>query len=138
MVRQKDIGSEITVHDSVRPTNDTGTAISGESVDRTGFLSCKLKAGVGAAVGGSLTSSDVKLQDSPDDSAWADITAAKGGPIALTQMTSDNEKQELNVNLSPLDQFVRAVQTTVLSAGTLALHADIILGGADIKVPTEA
>ncbi len=85
--------------------------LNGDSYDRAGyddlllFLNSMVNTGAGTA--------DVKLQDSPDDSVWTDVTDA-----VFVQVTTSNDDAGfvMSVDLRPLDKYVRCV--AVIAAGT--------------------
>ena len=129
---QRDIGAFIKVQKGIDPTDDTGTTLNGGSIDRRGMESCVLHAACGAATGTPTAQTvDAKIQDSPDGTTgWADLSPAK----ATTQLVADDTEAEVNVDLSGVKAFIRAVVTTVLTAGTsprLPVMATIVLGGRD-------
>ena len=76
---------------------------------------------------------DAKLQQSADGSTgWTDV-------VALPQLTGDqtaDAKVSVNVNLKPLQKFLRVTSTVVLAGtgATMPIAATVILGGA-IETP---
>jgi hypothetical protein len=133
-----DSGALVRVEAGIETTNDTGTTINGTGVDRMnpnsreGQLSCKFFARIGTEAGGTVTTWDVKIQDSPDNSVWADFTDESGNG-AMTQITADNSEGEVSVNLLSADRYVRLVSTLALSAGTAPISAVIVFGGSQLK-----
>ncbi len=132
--RMRDIGSFIKPAVGVKPTNDTGTVLTGTGIDRTGFESCVLSVGTGAATGSPTAQTlDSKLQDSDTvGGTYVDIAGA-----AITQIAADDGVAEVDVDLSIAKAFIRVVQTMVLTAGTSPAwpaKSDIILGG-PVEVP---
>jgi hypothetical protein len=63
------------------------------------ILDCK-------AGSGTTPTMDVKLQDSADNSSWADISGA-----TFTQVTSTASQQKLTINTNNVRRYVRAVGT---------------------------
>lgn len=131
----RDFGAQAKAAQSVQATNDTGTTLNGTAVDRMpsgsqeGFMSCVLVGEVGTVSGGSLTSFDLKLQDSADGATgWADISGA-----AITQITTADSLGFVDVDLSGAKQFVRAVATTAVTGGTVPVYGLVVLGGAQKK-----
>lgn len=133
-----DSGALVRVEAGIETTNDTGTTINGTGVDRMnpnsreGQLSVKLFARIGAPAGGTVTTWDVKIQDSPDNSAWADFTDESGNG-AITQITGGSSEGEASVNLLGADRYVRAVSTLALSAGTAPISVTLVFGGSQLK-----
>ena len=130
----RDIGSFIKPVVGVKPTNDTGTVLTGAAIDRTGFESCVLSVATGAATGGPTAQTlDAKLQDSDTSGGvFVDIVGA-----AITQIAADDGVAEVDVDLSIAKAFIRVVQTMVLTAGASPAwpaKSDVILGGA-VEVP---
>ena len=58
------------------------------------------------AGGGTTPTFDLKLQDSPDNSTFTDISGK-----AVTQITTTASKQLLSLELDGLNRYVRAVRT---------------------------
>jgi len=134
----KDVGSHLKVIKGINPTNDTGTTIEGTGFNRVpsedqNFLSCVLQGAVGTVNGGTLTTFDVKLQESSDDGAsdaYVDVTGA-----AITQITAADTEGKIDIDLSGREKFVRAVVTTAVSGGTVPVSATFTFGGAALKPP---
>ena len=89
---------------------------NGTGVDVTvyeGIAEVVLDSGAGGA-GATL---DVKLQDSADNSTYADITGA-----AFTQVGNAASQQKISVDLSKARQYVRAITTI---AGTASFASSV-------------
>jgi hypothetical protein len=121
-------GASMQVRKGVVPTNAGAGAINGTGLDRTGFLSAVLALFVGAASGTPTSYTvDCKLQDSADNSSFTDVT---GGSV--TQVTADNGTAHVDVDLSNLRQYVRAVVTVGITGGTspkVPVSATLVLAG---------
>lgn len=129
----KDIGAYVAPKIGTVPAN-TDTTVNGTGIDRMGYTSCVLLAATGAVSGApSAKTADFKIQDSADNSTFADLTGA-----SLTQITADNTLGQKDVDLSGARRYIRVVQTVVLTAGTSPkwpVASFVLLGGAD-ALPT--
>jgi hypothetical protein len=128
----RDIGAHVEVVAGTPPLADTGSVVNGTSVDLTTKQSPHsgvLVAMAGAATGSpSAQTLNVKLQDSADDSTFADIVPA----VAITEIAADNGKQVVDVDLRNLRRYVRAVTTVVLTGGstpTWPVATALVMGG---------
>lgn len=101
----RDIGAYYKAFKSLRPQSVNAAAdVNGAGVDRAGYLSAKLVAFTGNATGSPSAQSQVfKLQDSADNSTFADV------PGATLTITADDTVAQLNVNLGPLRRYLRLV-----------------------------
>ena len=127
-----DIHANILARVGTVPANSSG-AQTGTGIDRMGYSSCLLVVETGAASGTpSPQTCDCKLQESSDDGspdAYADISGA-----AITQITADNGRAHVSVNLAGCERYIRAITTVSLTGGSSPkwpVAAEIILGGAD-------
>lgn len=103
---------------SLRPQTATSTA-NGSSVDMqdTGELvTCVLSVGT---VSGTSPTLDVKLQDSPDDSTFTDISGA-----TMTQVTASN-KFEVKTFGGRVNRYVRAVATIAGTSPSFVLAVNL-------------
>lgn len=125
----------VKVVNTISAKNDTGgSAVNGTGVDRIGFESGILVFNQGAA-SGTPTSYTVaiKLQDSADNSIFADVS---GAALALTQANASTVSL-LSFNARGLDRYVRATITVTFTGGSspaLPYSIEFVLGNAD-KVP---
>lgn len=127
----RNIGAYFVPKVGVKPDNISGsTPVNGTGFDRTGALSCKLIAAAGAATGAPDAQAHVaKLQDSADDSTYADITGA------TVTLIADNSLVSADVDLSSAKQYIRAVLTPGFTAGsgpTNDVYVGIDMGGVDV------
>mgnify|MGYP003638441622 FL=1 len=78
-----------------------------------------------SAIGTTGDTLDVKIQDSPDNSAWADITGA-----TFTQVTSAADAHEtIFVQSGAADVYIRAVATIAGNGGESIACAVTMFGG---------
>lgn len=75
---------------------------------------------------GTLPTLDVKLQDSADNSSFADISPA----VAITQVTTVASVQKLVVNVQSIRRYVRIVQTL---GGTTPVYISSVKGYANLR-----
>ena len=133
---QRNIGAYIKTATSVLP-QAASAAVDGNSIDRFAHnlpLSCVLHNAIGADTGSPTGISVVsKLQHSPDNSSWADYTPPGGSSVATTAaLTAVNTENDLAIDLSDADRYIRAVTTPTLTGGTsptIEVVTDIVLGG---------
>jgi hypothetical protein len=113
----------IAFSDSAVPQSFSGSsAVNGSSVDTKGFNTAVIKAS-GAAASGSPSAATlaVKLQESSDNSTWADALDTTGTVIGFTlTVTSANASnlariEGLGVNRK---RYLRAVITPAFTGGT--------------------
>lgn len=110
---------------SLRPQDLTGN-INGLGVDTAGFSSLAAHLETGAVSGTSPTL-DVKLQDSADNSSFADVAGA-----TFTQVITADDSQELaleNLN-TEIRRFVRLVATVGGGTPSFITSGVIVLGRA--------
>lgn len=130
----QDIGAHVVYESNPKPTNDAGSgAVNGTGIDLTTIgnpKSCVLYAAGGAASGTPTTQTlDAKLQDSADNSTFADLSGA-----AITQITADSTEGIVDVNLSSARRYVRVVRTVAFTGGTSPawpVDSGIVFGGSD-------
>ena len=130
------IGAQVSGRAAISPRQQSGNGtINGTGIDRMptggqqGFLSAELVVMSGPTFTGAGPLLDFKLQDSADNSTYADIAAAAGGPIAATQITAADAIQRLDVDLSKLRQFVRVVAVVSGTTTLVDLGSVLVLGG---------
>ncbi len=138
MGRPTDIGADVKHVTSVFPIDNAAATLNGVSADRMppgkagGFLSALLWCSAGIASGSPTAQTvDCKLQDSSDDSTFADVTGE-----TLTQLTADSTQATKSTNLAGLKRRVRLVVTIAFTGGSSPkwdVAAGIVLGGAQVK-----
>lgn len=106
-----------------RPNRVTATT-NGTGVDTLGYRDGMVVLEVGT-VSGTTPTLDVKLQESDDNSSWADITGA-----TFTQVTASNSSQvkrlkELNVARK---RYIRAVATIAGTSPSFDFACEVLLG----------
>ena len=126
-MRAKDIGAYIVYKQSLVPATRTTTG-NGTGVDRQGFLSCKAVLDLGAASGTAATL-DAKIQDSADNTTFADLA---GATLAQVGGTSDNSVTVKDLDLSGAKRYLRAVATIAGTTPSFDCSVAFVLGGADV------
>ena len=127
-----DLGSEVKEKVAIIPLGFGSESVNGPDIDRTGYNSAVLHVSTGAATGSpSAQTCDVKIQEKEEGGSYTDVSGA-----AITQITADNGDEELNIDLSGLKKYVRAVATTVLTGGSSPkwpVAATLTIGGSDYQ-----
>lgn len=111
---------------SIRPGAYTSTQ-TGTGVDTLGYNSAVALLEVGT-VSGTTPTLDVKIQDSADNSSFADVTG-----LTLTQVTASNNSQVLRIeglNTATRRRYLRAVGTIAGTSPNFAFNIEILLGRA--------
>lgn len=93
----------------------TAGANNGTGVDRAGYDELELLVSTGAATGTPTSFSvDAKIQDSADNSSFADVSG-----LAITAITADNTTGSVaKIDASGLRRYVRVVTTPAYVGGT--------------------
>jgi len=136
-----DIGALLNPQRGHVPTTQAAGAVNGTGIDRIGqgdaglfSESAVLLVMVGATAGGPTSFTvDVKIQDSADNTTFADISPA----IAITQIVAASTSQAIKFRLKALRRYIRAVCTVAFVGGaspTVVTASAVILGG-EQKVP---
>lgn len=124
-------GEKIKVMPTISPKGITnGLTITGIAVDRLGFRYAALVIQHGAATGTPLNYSvPIKLEESSDNSVWADVTS----PIATYNADSNTyDCDVLNIDLIGRKRYIRASATATINGGSspaMPLSATFILSG---------
>lgn len=71
---------------------------------------------------GTTPTLDVKIQDSADNSAWADLSPA----LAFTQVTTVASLQSIGIPSNSVRQYLRAVATTTGTTPTYSYNVIIV------------
>lgn len=131
-----EIAADISSRVGIEPQQQSGNGtINGTGIDRMptgsqqGFMSAELFVMTGPIYTGAGPLTDFRLQDSADNSAFADIAAAAGGPIAAAQISAASQVERVDVDLSRLRQFVRVVVVVSGTTTLVDLGAVLVLGG---------
>jgi succinate dehydrogenase/fumarate reductase flavoprotein subunit len=133
-------GAAVSVKRSVPPALYAAGATNGASIDKLAFgnpQSVKLVAQTGAIAGAPAAQTyDAKLQDSADNSTFADYVPPRGvaADAAITQITAANTAAEKNIDVSSSRRYLRAVGTAGFTAGTsptIGAEAHLVIGGGD-------
>lgn len=138
MVVQKNIAALVHVEGSVVPQSSGAATIDGASIDRFAHgdtASAVLYTSVGAVSGSPTTTSVVsKVQDSADDSAWADYEPDGANVATSPAITAASTDDNTAVNLSGARRYVRVVTTVAFTGGTspaALVAAALVLSGED-------
>lgn len=121
--------------------NSAGTR-NGTGVDRatpggTLYMGCTLSALLGAETGTPTSfTADFKLQDSADNSTFADYVPPGGvaADAAVTQMTAGSAISDVDIDLSGARRYIRVVETIAITGGTspkVPASSTLLLYGAD-------
>lgn len=136
--RKTDIGAMLQVEQGTPPLADTGSTVNGTGIDRSQFQSCVLGLSSGAATGTPCTQlGDARLQDSADNSTFADFTDDQGNG-AVAQISGDDEDAYTAINLRTAEKFIRVVRVIAFTGGSSPdwpVATPVILGGA-LNTPT--
>jgi len=108
----------------------TAGANNGTGIDRSGYDEIKVLVSTGAATGTPTSYSvDAKLQDSADNSSFADVS-----DVEIKQITADNTTATMEkINCSTLRRYVRVVTTPAYVGGTspkVPVAVTVLLGQA--------
>jgi len=86
--------------------DEVTASVDGTGVDISEYIgTIKVSVSVNA-VSGTTPTLDGKIQDSPDDSTWADVSGA-----TITQVTTTDSFQEIKVDTRGVDKYIRYVDT---------------------------
>ena len=124
-IRVKQDLSEITIQRSIQPqTISSNTTVNGSSIDLTTVANGKVRVvgiiGVGTRTDGTYA---VKLQDSADNSVFADLTTVGDA----SNITAANTARRLTA--TAYRRFVRAVITSTSVTTGAQVSADIVVAG---------
>lgn len=147
MTMEKDIGAHIAsragaVAAVTAGGGGDGAEVDGEWIDRQGFKSCVVVITYEATLGdGETLTLAGNLQDATDSAGTgaADFGDALASAVVATGGTGGSTErgtEEIEVNLTEAERFIRAQFTPTLSAGTTDtanVAATIILGGPNRK-----
>ncbi len=94
-----------------------GTGVDVSSAEGMGFVSVDVN-----IVGGTSPTVDLKLQSSPDNSTWTDVTGA-----AITQVAGTGTSlQKIPVDLTAWPKYMRAVLTVGGTSPDIAAEAALV------------
>lgn len=101
------------------PATEVTATGNGTGVDIGDYIgTLKIMASV-EAVSGTTPTLDLKVQDSPDNSAWTDVTNG-----AFTQVTTSDAFETLHLDTRAMDQYIRIVDT---AGGTSPVYRRAVL-----------
>ncbi len=135
-VTQHNIGALLAAVTSVFPQSSAAATVDGSSIDRDAHSmagSCVLHQVAGALGGAPSTASVItKLQDSADNSTFADYKPDGVNVATTVALTAADTENSVNVDLAAARRYIRAVTTVAFTGGTsptALVAADVILGG---------
>lgn len=125
----RDLSSNISPVSTLAPAARTGTA-NGAGVDLQGYDAAAVVINIGDVTGTSPTAT-IKIQDSADNSTFADVAAADlvdgGAEIALTDTTNDAQVHKRSYIGSK--RYLRVALTAISGTGaTVPSSAEIVRG----------
>lgn len=107
------VGDTTSVEEILPGVRVTATG-NGTGVDVKDYVGKAKVVLISSAGGGTSPTLDVKLQDSPDNSAWTDISGA-----TFAQVTDAADSTEaISVDLNNADRYIRAVKTVTGTSPT--------------------
>lgn len=112
----------------VTPTAAGTTAVNGTTVDMQGFDSVTFRVFFGTLTSGAVTG--IKLQESDDDSAWADLA----GTAQSIADTADNKYLEAEL-IQPRKRYARVVVTRGTANAVIDLGTAHLRGAMKSPVP---
>lgn len=103
----------------ISPASYTSTVTPANGIDTRGFDDCIVTLHIGT-VGGTSPTLDVKMQESDDDSAWADIQDDAGADLATFVQVTDATGQADTVFVGRIkcSNFKRYLRPLATIAGT--------------------
>lgn len=119
----KDLAGQIS-HIALLANSSRSASVNGSGVDISQFQDSLAIIADVKAVSGTTPTADIKIQDSADDSSYADVSGA-----ALTQITTSDSKQTLRLDTRGLRKYIRAVVTL---AGTNPVYL-VSINGVGLK-----
>lgn len=134
------IGAYLAPKLALAPQSSVAATITtGPGIDRDGYNSCVLSMSSGASTGSPTGQSHTcKLQDSADNSTFADYKPDGVNVATTPAITADNTLAKVNVDLAMARRYVKAVPTLAFTGGTSPaqlVSAQVTLGGA-VNKPT--
>lgn len=142
-MNSRDIGNYLKIVNgggSILGAGDADANIEGTAINRSGYLSAvfAIHYGIDGPSIDNQLGITAKLQESEDSSVWSDVSGATIS-LACVTLSASNEPisavAELDVDLSGLDKYIRAVVTPARSSAesdTAVIGITAILGGADV------
>lgn len=102
----KDLKTETTTVTVLKSQSITATN-TGTGVDTAAYAgNMLLIANIAAATAGTTPTMDVKVQDSADNSSFADVTG-----LTLTQVTTTDSLQTLSIDKRTVRRYIRTIST---------------------------
>lgn len=136
IVTQRNIGALLSIVTSVAPESSVAATVNGTSIDRQAHSlagCCVVHQVAGALTGAPTTTSVItKLQDSADNSTFADYKPDGVNVATNTALTAASTENSLSVDLTLARRYIRAVTTIAFTGGStpsVLVAADIVLSG---------
>lgn len=136
IVTQRNIGSMLSIVTSVLPQSSAAGTVTGSSIDRQAHSlagCCVLHQVAGAVTGApSAISIITKLQDSADNSSFADYKPDGVNVATNVAITAASTENSLSVDLTLARRYIKAITTVAFTGGTTpaaSIAADVILSG---------
>lgn len=128
---RRDLDKEIATSVSIAPALSDASA-NGTGVDLTGFGTAAVVLVAGTITDGTHA---VKLQDSDDNSTWADVSSGNrtGSFTSLTSSSGGGATQE--VGYLGIKRYLRVVTTVTGSPATGGVYGAVVVKGAPRKAP---
>lgn len=129
------VGTYIVAKTGTAPAANGAATRNGTGIDRValGVDSCVLVALIGAPTGSPTGFTyDLKLQDSANNTDWADFNPSGVGTGAMAQQTAAGVAEK-DIDLTLARQYVRVVETLTITGGTaptVPAGSAIVFGGA--------
>jgi len=127
---QRDIKSSYVVAVGLAAISQTAATVTSAAVDHS--LGNSATFFINAGTIGASGTIDMKLQHSPDNSAWTDDDGASGNDTAITQITAAGGAQ-LNV-VNPQARYSRVAVTVAVAASVFGVTS--IMGPLRTIVPS--
>ncbi len=125
----QDMGTTIKTVRALSPQAKDAGAVNGVGIDRSDFYDAIAAIEVGATSGSPTSFTvDAKIQDSDDDSTYADVAG-----LTMAQIAAVDSHGEINFKLHGLRQFHRIVVTPAFVGGTspdVLVSATLVMGAA--------
>lgn len=137
------LGNNIYEELYMNPESVAGSAKNGTTIDLQAapykeFDNFRFILMIGATAG----ENDLKIQDSADDSSWADLKDADAAVLDITQMADDDDGKfaviEVTTRAYTVRRYIRAVATPADAATLIAMFVQAYNHAGDTPVPVSA
>lgn len=117
------------------PILSGAATLTGDAIDRQGYMSAMLVVSVGAATGTpSSFTVDVHLHESTASGSGFDNCETDVGTTSITQITTENQIVMLRVNLQNAERYLKVITDVTVSGGSspkVPVSTVLLLGDAD-------